>query len=155
MKKSLLILSSLFLVSCTNNKSSFSSSLFQNNSIVSSYISSSLDENSDKPSDSVEHEKFYEIYGRIINTENIGIGDVKIKLTSNEYEKEVLTSNSGGYHFTSLPKGTYTISIILEDNYVMESSSELLYINLSGTNYFYQNSDIILRKENINWGELS
>ena len=156
MKKSLLVLLLLFLASCVNNKSSLSSSKVQDSSdkVSISMISSSI-ESSDNSNVSLEKEKLYEIYGRVIDTENKGISNIKIKLTSIDYENEVLTSNSGGYHFNKLQPGVYKISMILEDNYKMESAREILTISLSGRNYFYQNSDIILKKENIIWGELS
>ena len=173
MKKLLSILLVLGLAGCSfelNNSSSSSSKLDSSTKIstnsestkedsssttTSSNNSSSSNNNNNNStnlsSTSADITRLYEVYGKVVDTDNNPIQGVEVSLKG-EYTYSKTSSSTGEFSFLSVEKGTYTISLALPDGYQVNSFNNQLTVD--GDDYEIKISTIVLKKENVSWGEL-
>lgn len=139
----------------TNNGStkedSSSTTTSSNNSSSSSSSSSNSNNSTDLSSTSTEITRLYEVCGKVVDTDNNPIQGVEVSLKG-EYTYSKTSSSTGEFSFLSVEKGTYTISLALPDGYKINSFNNQLTVD--GDDYEITISTIVLKKENVTWGEL-
>lgn len=131
------------------NSSTTTSSNYNSN--ISSSSSSSNNNSTDLSSTSAEITRLYEVCGKVVDTDNIPIQGVEVSLKG-EYTYSKTSSSTGEFSFLSVEKGTYTISLALPDGYQVNSFNNQLTVD--GDDYEITISTIVLKKENVSWGEL-
>ena len=122
-----------------------------NNSSSSSSSSSNNNNSTDLSSTSADITCLYEVYGKVVDTDNNPIQGVEVSLKG-EYTYSKTSSSTGEFSFLSVEKGTYTISLALPDGYQVNSFNNQLTVD--GDDYEITISTIVLKKENVSWGEL-
>ena len=131
--------------------SSTTTSSNDNSNISSSSSSSNNNNTTDLSSTSAEITRLYEVCGKVVDTDNNPIQGVEVSLKG-EYTYSKTSSSTGEFSFLSVEKGTYTISLALPDGYQVNSFNNQLTVD--GDDYEITISTIVLKKENVSWGEL-
>lgn len=131
-----------------------SSSSIENSS--SEEVSSSImDSSSEEISSSSTIEIKYTLRGKIVDTNNNGVSGILVKLLLNNEELTSTTTDANGaFTFTSLNEGIYRLSFIVNDS-TYEIQGTHGEFSLSGEEEEFTYPTIIIKKNNIQWGELS
>ena len=124
-------------------------------SIDSNSSSFSNNETSIIDSNSINDEKLYSVIGKIIDTDLNYISNVEIHLVNDYFSFETLSNSNGEYCFTNIKEGTYNIHISLKDNYKLVSSKNDLVVIVKGDNESIVVPDLVVEKDNNNWGGLN
>ena len=141
-------------ISTNSESTKEDSSSTTTSSNYSSSSSSSISNNNnstDLSSTSTEITRLYEVCGKVVDTDNNPIEGVEVSLKG-EYIYSKTSSSTGEFSFKSVEKGTYTISLALPDGYKINSFNNQLTVD--GDDYEITISTIVLKKENVSWGEL-
>lgn len=127
--------------------SSTSSSVFSSNS---SFTTSSSSSSSSNPTIST-----YNLIGKIVDSNNIGLSGIKVSLRNNNLIVcEVETNNEGVFVFEDINKGTYSLTFVISDSrYEILSSHKSVVIDGENKDIVYPT--ITATKKDISWGELS
>lgn len=134
-----------------STKEDSSSTTTSSNNSLSSSSSSNNNNSTDLSSTSTEITRLYEVCGKVVDTDNNPIQGVEVSLKG-EYTYSKTSSSTGEFSFKSVEKGTYTISLALPDGYKINSFNNQLTVD--GDDYKITISTIVLKKENVSWGEL-
>lgn len=134
-----------------STKEDSSSTTTSSNNSSSSSSSSNNNNSTDLSSTSTEITRLYEVCGKVVDTDNNPIQGVEVSLKG-EYTYSNTSSSTGEFSFLSVEKGTYTISLALPDGYKINSFNNQLTVD--GDDYKITISTIVLKKENVSWGEL-
>ena len=99
-------------------------------------------------------QKDLKVYGFVLDKNEVGIKDVGLILsTKGETIEQVNTDENGAYTFFNLPTGSYEILIIPPSDSYEYDGEKVRFTYLADSDLKMR--DIVLRKTNLQWGELS